>query len=84
MPMAAVASAPMWPTMAASMYSMAVTTICCKIEGMLSVSTTCAVSRRGMSSPCRIRAESCSSESVMVSPVAIKNAPQRGQLAFLL
>ena len=78
MPMAAVASAPMWPTMAASMYSMAVTTICCKMEGTLSASTTCAVSRKGMSSPRRIREESCSSESVMASPVRIKNAPHRG------
>ena len=68
MPMAAVASAPMWPTMAASMYSMAVTTICSRMDGILSISTTPAVSRRGMVSPCRIRAESRSSESFMSSP----------------
>ena len=60
MPMEAVAAAPICPTMAASMYSMAVTTICCKMEGMLSVSATCAVWRSGTCSPCRIRAESCS------------------------
>ena len=35
MPMDAVAEAPIWPTMAASMYSMAVTTICCRMDGML-------------------------------------------------
>ena len=34
MPMDAVAEAPIWPTMAASMYSMAVTTICCRMDGM--------------------------------------------------
>ena len=38
MPMEAVAAAPICPTMAASMYSIAVTTSCCKMEGMLSVS----------------------------------------------
>ena len=69
MPMAAVASAPMWPTMAASMYSIAVTTSCSRMEGMLSASAMRAVSDSGMSSPCRIRAESCSKESVMSSPV---------------
>ena len=69
LPMAAVASAPMWPTMAASMYSIAVTTSCSRMEGMLSASAMRAVSDSGMSSPCRIRAESCSRESVMSSPV---------------
>ena len=62
MPMAAVAFAPMWPTMAASMYSIAVTTSCSRMEGMLSASAMRAVSDSGMSSPCRIRAESCSKE----------------------
>ena len=51
MPMEAVASAPMWPTMAASMYSMAVTTICSRMDGILNISTTPAVSRRGWSHP---------------------------------
>ena len=69
MPMEAVASAPMWPTMAASMYSMAVTTTCSKMEGMLSISATAAVSRREISPPCRIRAESCLRDSVIASPV---------------
>ena len=68
MPMEAVAAAPICPTMAASMYSMAVTTICCKMEGMLSVSATCAVWRSGTCSPCRIRAESCSSVMDMEPP----------------
>ena len=68
MPMEAVASAPMWPTMAASMYPMAVTTNCSRMEGMLSAKATWAVWREGMVSPCRIRAESCSSESFMSSP----------------
>ena len=69
MPMDAVAEAPIWPTMAASMYSMAVTTICCRMEGMLSVSTTCMVWRSGTCSPRRICAESCSREMDMVSPL---------------
>ena len=79
MPMAAVAPAPIWPTMAASMYSMAVTTSCSRMEGMLRVRATCAVSRREMSPPCRIRAESCSSENVMLSPL-IKNVLPEGFL----
>jgi len=68
MPMEAVADAPMWPTMAASMYSTAVTTICCRMDGMLKVSTTCMVCRSGTCSPRRICAESCSREMVMGSP----------------
>ena len=71
MPMAAVASAPMWPTIAASMYSIAVTTSCSRMEGMLRVRAMRAVSDSGMSSPCRIRAEICSKESVMSSPVSL-------------
>ena len=47
MPMEAVASAPMWPTMAASMYPMAVTTNCSRMEGMLSARATWAVWREG-------------------------------------
>ena len=68
MPMDAVAEAPIWPTMAASMYSMAVTTICCRMDGMLSVSTICAVCRSGTCSPWRILAESCSRVMDMVPP----------------
>ena len=49
--------------------SIAVTTSCSRMEGMLSASAMRAVSDSGMSSPCRIRAESCSKESVMSSPV---------------
>ena len=44
-------------------------TSCSRMEGMLSASAMRAVSDSGMSSPCRIRAESCSKESVMSSPV---------------
>ena len=69
MPMDAVADAPMWPTMAASMYSMAVTTICCRMDGMLRVSTICAVCRSGTSSPRRILAESCSRVMDMIPPL---------------
>ena len=68
MPMDAVAEAPICPTMAASMYSMAVTTICCRMDGMLSVSTICAVCRSGTCSPWRILAESCSRVMDMVPP----------------
>ena len=71
MPMDAVADAPIWPTMAASMYSMAVTTICCRMDGMLSVSTTCRVCRSGTCSPRRICAESCSREMDIDSPCII-------------
>ena len=73
MPMAAVASAPMWPTMAASMYSIAVTTSCCRMAGTLRATATRAVSPSGMLSPCRIRAARISSESVMRSPLQIQN-----------
>ncbi len=55
MPMDAVADAPIWPTMAASMYSTAVTTICCRMDGMLKCEHDLGlVCRSGTCSPRRI------------------------------
>ena len=72
MPMDAVAEAPIWPTMAASMYSIAVTTICCRMDGMLKVSTIWAVCCSGTCSPCRILAESCSRVMDMDSSLRVR------------
>ena len=79
MPMDAVAEAPIWPTMAASMYSMAVTTICCRMDGMLSVSTICAVCRSGTCSPCRILAESCSRVMDMDSSLRVRKTDNESE-----
>ena len=48
--------------------SSSMTTICCRMDGMLSVSTICAVCRSGTCSPWRILAESCSRVMDMVPP----------------
>ena len=77
MPMDAVAEAPIWPTMAASMYSMAVTTICCRMDGMLKVSTIWAVCRSGTCSPCRILAESCSRVMDMDSSLQVRKTDNK-------